>query len=75
MEINIVGAITDEDTLDEIQNIAKIFVYEQHMKKFNHPQKNEKQILPKTTMQYSKYKNQIINIPKYYLKLQVKGLC
>lgn len=76
MEINIVGAITDEDTLDEIQNIAKIFVYEQHMKKFNYPEKekNEKQLLPKSTLQYNNYKNQIKKIPKYYLNLQVKGL-
>jgi len=35
IEIKIVGSIPDEDTLDEIQNIAKIFVYEQRMKHFN----------------------------------------
>jgi hypothetical protein len=75
MEINIVGAITDDDTLDEIQKIAKIFVYEQHMKKFDYPEKNEKQILPKSTIGYSNYKNHTRKIPRYYLNLQVKGLC
>ena len=41
VEIRIVGAIPDENALEEIQSIAKIFVYEQRMKQFQ-PVKNKK---------------------------------
>jgi len=41
MEVKIVGFVTDEDTLEEIQNIAKVFVYEQHMKRFTLPFRSE----------------------------------
>ena len=34
MEIKIVGAVTDETALEEIENIAKVFAYEQHMKDY-----------------------------------------
>ena len=33
-EIKIVGAVTDESALEEIENIAKVFAYEQHMKNY-----------------------------------------
>jgi hypothetical protein len=35
LDIKIVGSITDEKALDEIQSIAKIFVYERRMKNLN----------------------------------------
>ena len=35
MEVRIVGTITDATQLDEIQDIAKIFVYEHRMKTMN----------------------------------------
>ena len=37
MEVRIVGAIHDENMLDELQSIAKVFVYEQRMKQFITP--------------------------------------
>ena len=37
MEVKIVGAITDENQLEEIHSIAQIFIYEQRMKEFISP--------------------------------------
>jgi hypothetical protein len=34
LEIKIVGAVTDENALEEIESIAKVFAYEQRMKDF-----------------------------------------
>ena len=34
MEIKIVGAIADENALEEIENIARVFAYEQRMKDY-----------------------------------------
>jgi len=50
LEIKIVGAVTDENTLEEIENIAQIFAYERRMKDYtallNTPkQKIEQKIL------------------------------
>jgi hypothetical protein len=33
-DIKIVGAVTDESALEEIENIAKVFAYEQRMKDY-----------------------------------------
>ena len=40
VDIKIVGTISDEEELDEIQSIAKIFVYAQRMKCFKYPVKD-----------------------------------
>lgn len=37
LDIKIVGSVTDETELDQIQSIAKVFVYEQRMKCFKYP--------------------------------------
>ena len=37
--MRIVGSITDENELDELQNIAKVVIYEQRMKGFKYPPK------------------------------------
>ena len=37
MDIKIVGAITDENALDDIENIMKVFAYEQRMKDYMSP--------------------------------------
>lgn len=34
MDIKIVGAVSDENALEEIENIAKVFAYEQRMKDY-----------------------------------------
>jgi hypothetical protein len=37
VEVNIVGAASDEEMLEEIQDITKVFVYEQRMKGYIKP--------------------------------------
>ena len=39
MSVKIVGAVSDEGTLEEIESIAKVFAYEQRMKLYTSPQK------------------------------------
>ena len=66
VDIKIVGLISDEEELDEIQSIAKIFVYEQRMKGFNYPAKKNnlirknyetytERVLLSTMWKYSSY--------------------
>ena len=57
IEIKIVGLISDENELNEIHNIAKIFVYESRMKDFNY-QNNKK---PKLSNNYIKTKDKSVN--------------
>jgi hypothetical protein len=37
MEMKIVGAASDEETAEEIEDIARVFVYEQHLKDCTQP--------------------------------------
>jgi len=37
--VKIVGAVSDEDSLEEIESIAKVFAYELRMKLYTSPQK------------------------------------
>ncbi|MEM0467238.1 MAG: hypothetical protein QXX20_06550 [Candidatus Thermoplasmatota archaeon] len=37
IKIKIVGAVTEDTQLEEIESIAKIFAYEQRMKEFHSP--------------------------------------
>lgn len=53
VDIKIVGLISDEEELDEIQSIAKIFVYEQRMKGFNYPAKKDN-LIRKNYLKYFK---------------------
>ena len=39
IDIKIVGAVSDEYALEEIENIAKVFAYEQRMKSYTSPLK------------------------------------
>ena len=39
IDIKIVGAVTDETALEEIENVAKVFAYEQRMKGYTSPLK------------------------------------
>jgi len=74
LEIKIVGSIPDENTLDEIQNIAKIFVYEQRMKQFKHPTKDTISIRKKSVELYKKVDNHHKIVVNYLSHVQVKGL-
>ena len=75
MEIKIVGAVTDENALEEIENIAKVFAYEQRMKDFTsllhtqHLVKKEKIFIEKKMGEPNKF---LQNIQPHIL---VKGLC
>ncbi len=47
-EIKIVGAVSDENSLEEIENIAKVFAYEQRMKDYTsllHQQHQTKKLI------------------------------
>ena len=74
MEIKIVGAVTDENALEEIENIAKVFAYEQRMKDYTsllHTQllaKKEKIIDGKKMGEINKF------IPSTQPHILVKGL-
>ena len=74
MEIKIVGSIPDETSLDEIQNIAKVFVYEQTMKNFKYPIKNNSQKIKKSTQKYEKIDYHHKNASNFLSNVMVKGL-
>jgi hypothetical protein len=48
-EIKIVGAVTDENALEEIESIAKVFAYEQRMKDYTVPLR-KKRLVKKTAI-------------------------
>jgi len=70
-----VGAVTDENALEEIENIAKVFAYEQRMKDYTpllHTPNQEKKVKivnEKKIGQSSKYTENI------QPRILVKGLC
>ena len=74
-EIKIVGAVTDESALEEIENIAKVFAYEQRMKDYTpvfhtpYPAKKEKIINEKEMGEQRSY------IQSTAARILVKGLC
>ena len=74
MEIKIVGSIPDENTLDEIQSIAKIFVYEQRMKRFSCPVKNNTPIITKPVKLQKKICDPQKIVANYLPHVMVKGL-
>ena len=74
VEIKIVGSIPDENTLNEIQSIAKIFVYEQRMKDFKYPIKENRQIRKKQIKHYNKTRNHQKILNNCMSHVMVKGL-
>jgi hypothetical protein len=74
-EIKIVGAITDENALEEIENIARIFAYEQRMKDYTrvfqpmYPSKKVPIINQKVRGEQQKF------IQSTTPRSHVKGLC
>jgi len=74
IEIKIVGSIPDENTLNEIQNIAKIFIYEQRMKNFNYPIKEGILIKKKQNIFQKKNGNHQTIFTNYFSNVKVKGL-
>lgn len=73
MEVNIVGAASDEEMLEEIEDITKIFVYEQRMKGYIKPLQP---YLP--TKREEPQRKPIVHYPWYlstHVSGFVKGLC
>jgi hypothetical protein len=74
-EIKIVGAVTDENSLEEIENIAKVFAYEQRMKDYTSllrkPNQTKKTLNPeeKKPIQNLRYTE------GFQQHIPVKGLC
>ncbi|MCK4365308.1 MAG: hypothetical protein KAW45_04605 [Thermoplasmatales archaeon] len=74
VDIKIVGLISDEEELDEIQSIAKIFVYEQRMKCFKYPVKDNS-LIRKNYLKYYKKTDDHRKINYNHLPhLMVRGL-
>lgn len=73
IEIKIVGSIPDENTLNEIQSIAKVFVYEQRMKDFKYPIKENRQ-MRKKHIKHNKTGNHQRIFSNYMSHIMVKGL-
>ena len=74
MDIKIVGSVTDESQIEEIEGIAKIFAYEQRMKYLNIPIHYNNPI-KKTTPTNTKT-NTLVSASKqnHVINLQVHGL-
>ncbi len=74
-EIRIVGAITDENALEEIESIARVFAYEQRMKDYTrvfqpvYPSKKIPIINEKVLGEQQKF------IQGTSSRILVKGLC
>ncbi|MCK5112305.1 MAG: hypothetical protein KAQ84_02065 [Thermoplasmatales archaeon] len=74
VDIKIVGLISDEEELDEIQSIAKIFVYEQRMKGFKHPAKKDNSIRKNYLKYYKKTDSHRKTDYNHLPHLMVRGL-
>lgn len=74
-EIKIVGAVSDENGLEEIENIARVFAYTQRMKDYTpalRPTQETKKVTiikEKKTGESSKYTE------RFQPRILVKGLC
>lgn len=74
MDIRLVGAVNDENALDEIESIMNVFAYEQRMKDYLslvHPQTQtaEVKVIDKKMGENNKLK------PINQSRILVKGLC
>ena len=75
MEIKIVGAVTDENALEEIEDIAKVFAYEQHMKDYTSVVQISHQAKKETIVNEKKMGEQTRIIRSTSSYIPVKGLC
>lgn len=74
MDIRLVGAVSDENALDEIESIMNVFAYEQRMKEYlsfvhTHTPAAEVKIINKKIGENNKLK------PISQSRILVKGLC
>ena len=74
MEIRIVGAIHDEAMLDDLQDIAKVFVYEQRMKQYSTPKPQLAPVKDNTKVLRNIVSPQQPTLKTYLSNVKVKGL-
>ncbi len=75
--MKIVGAVSDESSLGEIESIAKVFAYEQRMRQYASPQKKPFQASttnPDIALKSSKQLERLATNKPLHHSL-VKGLC
>jgi hypothetical protein len=75
VEIKIVGAVSDENALDEIESIAKVFAYEQRMKDFTSGLQKQHLTKKFTITPIKKTMNEDRLLPTIKPHILVKGLC
>jgi hypothetical protein len=75
VELKIVGSITDENALEEIQSIAKVVVYEQRMKEFKYPLKTPDSFKKEYIKHYRKNNTRRTFINDPVGNKFVRGLC
>jgi len=75
IEIKIVGAITDENALEEIEDIAKIFSYEQRMKDYIPVLQTPYQAEKKPSFNDKGQRGHTNVIHNQEPRIPVKGLC
>lgn len=76
-DVKIVGAVSDEGSLEEIESIAKVFAYEQRMKLYTSPLKEKlltKKIIQPVARKTTTHISQITTGSSISHSL-VKGLC
>lgn len=74
-EIKIVGAVSDESALEEIENIAKVFAYEQRMKDYTPLVRPSYQVKKIQTITENKNGGNGKTIENLLPHIPVKGLC
>jgi hypothetical protein len=74
-EIKIVGAVTDENALEEIENIAKVFAYEQRMKDYTPVLQTPYPAKKVTIINEKEMGEQTRFIQSTSPRIPVKGLC
>jgi hypothetical protein len=75
IEIRIVGSIADENALEEIEDIAKIFSYEQRMKDYIPILQTPYQAQKKPFINDKEQRGQTKAIQNPGPRIPVKGLC
>jgi hypothetical protein len=75
VEIKIVGAVTDENALEEIESIAKVFAYEQRMKDYTAPLYKQRLEIKAKIIDEKKMGENNKFIQSTQPHILVKGLC
>lgn len=68
------GAVSDENTLEEIENIAKVFAYERRMKDYTPLLQPTYEVKKKESIPEEKTRGKDKPIETIYSRVMVKGL-